>query len=76
MTPQFKSMNELNDYLDKLEKRVNLLESENQQLRQVAPAQAKVDGNVIARFLLQTQTALDVLNPARIGRPHFTLVVS
>ena len=63
MPSQFKSMNELNDYLDMLEQRVNSLEAENQRLRQAAPAQANVDGNVIARYVSNALPKTDLLSP-------------
>ena len=63
MPPQFKSMNELNDYLDKLEQRVNSLEAENQRLRQVAPVQANVDGNVIARYVSHVLPNTNLISP-------------
>lgn len=51
MPPQFKNMNELTDYLNLLEQRVETLERENKQLQVKPSAPANVDGNMIAGYV-------------------------
>jgi hypothetical protein len=63
MHPQVNSMNELNDYLDKLEYRINLLEVENSKLRSTAPAQPAVDGNMVTKYVSNALPRTNLLSP-------------
>ena len=60
---RFNDLYELNDYLDKLEYRINLLEVENSQLRTTAPAQPVTDGNMVARYVSNALPKTNLLSP-------------
>lgn len=63
MHPTLNNMDELKDYLDKLEYRINLLETENSQLRLAAPAQPAIDGNMVARYVSNALPKTNLLSP-------------
>lgn len=62
MLQQFKSMNELVEYLGKLEERVDALETENRELRAIVPAQKSVNADIIARAVSTTLPQTDILS--------------
>ena len=62
MTPQFKNMNDLVEYLGVLEQRVNVLEAENNHLRVQIPVKAQVDGNMISRYVSQAFPQTNLIN--------------
>ena len=68
MPPQLNSMNEVNDYLDKLEYRINLLETENIKLRSSVPAQPVIDGNIVARSVSNALPKTNLVSPNFLKR--------
>ncbi len=65
MLQQFKSMNELVDYLGKLEERVNSLEEENQKLRATAtPASnSNTDEHEVAKMVATFLPNTNIVHP-------------
>ena len=57
MQPQFKSMNELVDYLSRVDRRLKTLEEENQKLR-ATPAQAESNMNELVEYLQEVEGRL------------------
>ncbi len=68
MMQQFKSMNELVEYLGKLEERVNALEAENANLRSIVPVKESIDGNAIARYVSNSLPQTDIINRSFLRR--------
>jgi hypothetical protein len=62
MIQSFNNMNELTEYLEKLEARVRSLEQENELMRPAPPARENVDGNAIARFVARSLPQTNLLN--------------
>ena len=63
MLQQFKNMNDLVNYLGKLEERVNALEAENSKLRAIIPAKAALlDTNTVAQVVSNILPQTDILN--------------
>ncbi len=60
---QFKNMNELVEYLGKLEERVNKLEEENSRLRAIQPKNDGVNKNQIVEYISQRIPQTDLLSP-------------
>jgi hypothetical protein len=65
---QFKSMNELVEYLGSLEERLKSLESENTNLRALQPRSESVDGNVIARYVSRSLPQTNILSAGFLKR--------
>jgi hypothetical protein len=61
MSIQFNNANELNDYLVKLERRIDSLEAQNNQLRAAAPAY--IDGKLIESNVLRSLPQTNLLSP-------------
>ncbi|MCK7505716.1 MAG: hypothetical protein MZV70_17635 [Desulfobacterales bacterium] len=61
-------MNDLVEYLGKLEERVNALEAENANLRSIVPAKESVDGNIIARYVSNSLPQTDIINHSFLRR--------
>lgn len=64
---QFNNMNELVEYLGKLENRVKNLETENTNLRALAKNEG-MDGNMIARYVGHALPHTDLLSPGFFKR--------
>jgi hypothetical protein len=54
MLQQFKSMNELKEYLETLEERIRKIEAENRMLRDTPPNRDPIDSNAIASSVLRS----------------------
>ena len=66
---QFKSMNELIEYLSTFEQRLQMLEVENRRLRAIAPSKANnVDGNLISKYVFRALPQTNLLNPSFLKR--------
>ena len=65
---QFKSMNDLVEYLGALEERVKTLESENADFRAIQPRHDNMDGNAIARAVSRVLPQTDLLSPGFLRR--------
>jgi hypothetical protein len=68
MPQQFKDLNELTEYLGKLEERVVVLETENANLRAIQPKSEPVDGNVIAAYISHSLPQTGLLSPSFMKR--------
>jgi hypothetical protein len=68
MIQQFKNMNELVEYLGRLEDRLKTLEEENGKLRAVPPAQENIDGNVVARYVATSLPQTNLLSRGFLKR--------
>lgn len=64
MLQQFKSMNELVAYLEKLEERVQHLEAENRSLRAAPAGTGSVDERTIAKMVARFLPLTDVVHPS------------
>jgi hypothetical protein len=68
MTRQFENMNDLSTYLDGLERRVNVLEAENNRLRSMPQANPGMDGNMISRYVAQAIPQTSLVSPNFLSR--------
>jgi hypothetical protein len=68
MSTQFKSMNELVEYLGRLEERIKALETENGELRTIASSRGNIDGNMIGRAISTHIPQTNLLNPSFLKR--------
>jgi hypothetical protein len=70
MLQQFKSMNELVEYLGRLEGRLQALEQENQQLRLAPPpaSPASVDERTIAKMVASFLPLTNIVHPSFLKR--------
>ncbi len=66
MLQQFKSMNELTEYLGALEERVGKLEEENRRLRSEPPSE--INGNIIAKYVAHYVPRTNLVNPSFLKR--------
>lgn len=70
MLQQFKSMNELVEYLGRLEERVKYLEEENRQLR-TAPAPtslSNIDERTVAKYVASFLPLTNIVHPSFLKR--------
>ena len=65
---QFNNMNELVEYLGNLENRVKSLETENVDLRALAPKDEGMDGNMIAKYVSNALPQTNLLSPGFFKR--------
>jgi len=66
---QFKNMNELIEYLDTVEQRLQILEVENKRLRVMVPTKVNnVDGNIISKYVSRALPQTNLLNPSFLKR--------
>ena len=65
---QFKNMNELVEYLGRLEERIKTLEAENKSLRAIQPRNENVDGNVIAKHVARYLPKTDLISTGFLKR--------
>lgn len=63
MLQQFKSMNELVEYLGTLEERVKHLEEENRQLRAAPAAASNIDERTIAKYVASFLPLTNIVHP-------------
>jgi hypothetical protein len=68
MPEQFKSMNDLVEYLGVLEQRVGTLESQNTELRAGNASQASLDGNEITRYVSRVLPQTNLISPNFFAR--------
>ncbi len=68
MLQQFKSMNELVEYLGRLEERLKCLEEENHKLRAAPSDRNNVDENTIARYVARLLPQTNILHPNFLKR--------
>ena len=66
---QFKSMNELVEYLGTVEQRLQALEVENRWLRATVPSQTNnVDGNLISKYVSRALPQTNLFSPSFLKR--------
>ncbi len=70
MLQQFKSMNELVQYLGTLEERLKCLEEENRQLRLAPPpaASSNIDEHTIAKYVASFLPLTNIVHPSFMKR--------
>lgn len=68
MALEFKNMNDLVEYLGRLEERINDLEEENRQLRVDAIARVNTDRNATANYLQRLLPQTNLLSPSFLKR--------
>ena len=68
MLTQFKSMNELVEYLGRLEERVKYLEEENQKLRAAPASTGMVDERTIAKYVASFLPLTNIVHPRFLYR--------
>jgi len=69
MPTQFKSMNELVEYLYTVDQRLQALEIENRQLRAAVPSKASnVDGKLISQYISHALPQTNLLSPSFLKR--------
>ena len=64
----FKNMNDLTEYLEKLEERIRILEEENEKLRALPPVRGNIDGNVISTYVSHYLPRTNLINPGFFKR--------
>lgn len=65
--PQFKNMNELTEYLSLMEKRIQILEAENHNLRMIQ-SNFSVDENLTAKLIKRQLPKTNLLSPGFLKR--------
>ena len=68
MLTQFKSMNELVEYLGMLEERVKYLEEENQKLRATPASRGIIDERTIAKYVASFLPLTNIVHPRFLYR--------
>jgi len=68
MLQQFKSMNELVEYLGKLEERLKCLEEENQKLRAIPASTSNIDEHTIAKYVATFLPLTNIVHPNFLKR--------
>lgn len=69
MLPQFKSMNELTEYLGSMENRMKTLEAENERLRTtITTIGGGPDKNAIARYVSNSLPKTNLVSPGFLSR--------
>jgi hypothetical protein len=68
MLQQFKSMNDLVEYLGRLEERVKSLEEENQKLRAAPVSTNSVDEHTIAKYVARFLPLTNIVHPSFLKR--------
>lgn len=68
MLQQFKSMNELVEYLGRLEERVKYLEEENRQLRANPGSASNIDERTIAKHVASFLPLTNIVHPSFLKR--------
>lgn len=63
MVQQFKSMNELVEYLGTLEERIKILEAEKEKLPAPLPIKESIDGNTIAKYVSRYMPQTNLVSP-------------
>lgn len=68
MLQQFKSMNELVQYLGVLEERIKTLEEENTQLRLTSPGSDNIDEHTVAKYVASFMPLTNIIHPSFMKR--------